>query len=257
MENKSIYPEMLKALKWFDIIALSIYLNNKTKVYKVKEIEDLPFFKQCALYKKNNNLNAKIWQVIEEYTVPNNERITTKRKITKKFQNEEHLIFDTQNIGEWFLTESGIKFIETEYEYVINKIILKDIIKEKEEYSIQTLESTYGKIDDDYIPKTEGQRKVIQSIRYERNTQNRIKALEYHGTTCLACEFSFNNHYGENLARNFIEVHHIKPVSEGEAEINPETDLVPLCSNCHSMIHRENPMPQNISEIKNRYIKGV
>jgi HNH endonuclease len=42
------------------------------------------------------------------------------------------------------------------------------------------------------------------------------------------------------IDRGFIEVHHTKPLSEseGDMETDPATDLVPVCSNCHRMIHR-------------------
>ena len=99
----------------------------------------------------------------------------------------------------------------------------------------------------------EGQSTTIQLTRYERNPKNRAAAIKIHGTTCLACGFNFNEFYGKELAKDFIEVHHIKPVSQGEYTVNPKTDLVPLCSNCHSMIHKEKHPPQTIDEIRNRY----
>lgn len=39
---------------------------------------------------------------------------------------------------------------------------------------------------------------------------------------------------------NYIEIHHTKPLSSIKEEVivNPDTDLVPLCSNCHRMVHR-------------------
>jgi len=48
--------------------------------------------------------------------------------------------------------------------------------------------------------------------------------------------------YGE-LGEGFVEVHHIVPVSQmgGSYRIDPVRDLVPLCSNCHSMVHRTDP----------------
>lgn len=48
----------------------------------------------------------------------------------------------------------------------------------------------------------------------------------------------------QNIGRNFIEVHHIVPVHERKEEyvVDPIKDLIPLCSNCHSMIHRRNPV---------------
>jgi len=102
---------------------------------------------------------------------------------------------------------------------------------------------------------TDGEKKYIQSIRYERNPKNRARALQYHNTTCKACGFNFNDYYGKDLAKDFIEVHHINPLSEGEIEIDPKKDLIPLCSNCHSMIHRELGLPTSFLEIENRYRK--
>ena len=60
--------------------------------------------------------------------------------------------------------------------------------------------------------------------------------------------------YG-SFGENFIEVHHLKPIStyDGEHEVNPLTDLVPLCSNCHSMIHRGENGTMTLKELRNRY----
>ena len=32
--------------------------------------------------------------------------------------------------------------------------------------------------------------------------------------------------------------HHLDPVANGETEVCPETDFVPVCANCHCMLHR-------------------
>ncbi|RBP04953.1 HNH endonuclease [Rossellomorea aquimaris] len=87
--------------------------------------------------------------------------------------------------------------------------------------------------------------------RYERNPINRAKAIEIHGITCKACGFDFKEIYGER-GSGFIEVHHINPLfSMGkETDINPETDLVPLCSNCHRMIHRKKNSILTVEELK-------
>jgi len=105
----------------------------------------------------------------------------------------------------------------------------------------------------DFPNVTEGKKQYFESIRYERNPKNRELAIKIHGSSCLACGFNFNDFYGKNLAKGFIEVHHIKPVSKGEYIANPSTDLVPLCPNCHRTIHRESNPPTNIEEIINRY----
>lgn len=82
-------------------------------------------------------------------------------------------------------------------------------------------------------------------IIHKRNPHLRQRCIEAYGNKyeCLVCGMNFVTRYGE-IGKEFIEVHHLNPISEtdGEHEVNPETDLIPLCSNCHSMIHRlENP----------------
>lgn len=58
---------------------------------------------------------------------------------------------------------------------------------------------------------------------------------------CEICGFSFADKYGD-IGKDFIEAHHIKPVSEmKEGESTNINDIVMVCSNCHSMIHRRKP----------------
>lgn len=88
--------------------------------------------------------------------------------------------------------------------------------------------------------RLEGKRYARYITKYERNPLNRLNAIKIHGTKCMACGFDFEKVYG-NYGRNFIEVHHVKPLYDlGKEEVvNPQTDLVCLCSNCHRMIHRK------------------
>src|SRR5699024_3020730 len=85
----------------------------------------------------------------------------------------------------------------------------------------------------------EGRSKYYYGKRYERNPENRRLAIKKHGVNCYACGFNFEEVYGER-GKDFIEIHHIKPLStlEKEVEIDPGTDLIPLCANCHRMVHR-------------------
>jgi 5-methylcytosine-specific restriction protein A len=85
----------------------------------------------------------------------------------------------------------------------------------------------------------EGAVKKYYGKRYERDPKNRKKALEVHGTVCVICGFDFEKVYGER-GMGFIEVHHTEPLSSFDEEqiVNPETDLIPVCANCHRIIHR-------------------
>lgn len=89
------------------------------------------------------------------------------------------------------------------------------------------------------------------TTRYERNPRNRKRAIEIHGTTCMACGFNFEKFYGI-YGKNYIEVHHIVPLSsiDEEIEVNPAEDLVVLCANCHRMIHRKKNHILTLSELK-------
>lgn len=88
----------------------------------------------------------------------------------------------------------------------------------------------------------EGAAKTISINAYERNPAARAASLAHHGYACVVCGFSFESTYGE-LGRNYIHVHHVVPLSEVKREykVDPIKDLVPVCPNCHAMIHVTRP----------------
>lgn len=56
---------------------------------------------------------------------------------------------------------------------------------------------------------------------------------------CEACEFDFNEKYGE-LGFKYIECHHRTPLSEFTSTSKTTLfDLALVCSNCHRMLHRK------------------
>lgn len=91
---------------------------------------------------------------------------------------------------------------------------------------------------EDKGPMLEGGVKQYFGKRYERNPVNRRKAIKYHGLACNICGFNFEEVYGER-GSGYIEVHHVKPISTYDEEqlIDPKTDLITVCANCHRMIH--------------------
>lgn len=72
----------------------------------------------------------------------------------------------------------------------------------------------------------------------ERNTKARNICLKRHGFRCLICGFDAKEVYGKAFEGK-IHVHHIIPISsrQGEYQLDPETDLIPVCPNCHMMLH--------------------
>lgn len=102
----------------------------------------------------------------------------------------------------------------------------------------------------------EGHLRYYYGKRFERNPKNRKLAIQHHGLDCFVCGFNFEEVYGER-GKDFIEVHHVKPLSmlEKAVEVNPETDLVPLCANCHRIIHRRKDDVLNLESLKNMISK--
>ena len=88
----------------------------------------------------------------------------------------------------------------------------------------------------------EGLRFSIVSTAIERNPVARRKCIEHFGCKCFVCSFEFRQTYGE-LGGDYIHVHHKTDIAtrDGEHEVDPIRDLVPLCPNCHAMIHQRRP----------------
>jgi 5-methylcytosine-specific restriction protein A len=102
---------------------------------------------------------------------------------------------------------------------------------------------------DPALPLVEGAFKQIRVNAYERNALAREKCLQRYGYLCSVCQFDFARTFGQ-LGKDFIHVHHIVPISEIKSEytVDPVKDLVPVCPNCHAMIHRTNP-PLLVSQL--------
>lgn len=93
---------------------------------------------------------------------------------------------------------------------------------------------------------SEGKILLKKHLQRERNVKlielSKKKFIKKHGHLyCEVCGFDFEKTYGD-LGKKFIEAHHVKPVSEmAENEKTSIDDIVMVCSNCHSMIHRKKP----------------
>lgn len=98
---------------------------------------------------------------------------------------------------------------------------------------------------------SEGETKQVLINTYERNPIARKKCIEHYGLNCQVCDFNFENKFGV-LGKEFIHVHHkIELATVGKKySVNPITDLIPVCPNCHSMLHKKRPVAYTISELK-------
>ncbi len=96
----------------------------------------------------------------------------------------------------------------------------------------------------------EGALRRITVNAYERDATARRACITHFGTVCRVCDFDFGATYGE-LGKGFIHVHHTRPLSEVRAgyAVDPKLDLIPVCPNCHAMLHQNSP-PLTIEELQ-------
>ena len=94
-----------------------------------------------------------------------------------------------------------------------------------------------------------GQKQVTVSV-YERDPLARKACLKKFGVRCAVCGMTFEERYGK-IGKGFIHVHHKKPLAgrTGKYVLKPTIDLVPVCPNCHTMLHTQNP-PLGVDELK-------
>jgi len=85
----------------------------------------------------------------------------------------------------------------------------------------------------------EGTPNQVTLTKYERNPFARKKCIEHFGLSCFVCGFNFERTYGQ-IGKDFIHVHHTRQVATvgNIYEVDPIKDLRPVCSNCHSIIHK-------------------
>ena len=104
------------------------------------------------------------------------------------------------------------------------------------------VETSQELVDDELTMVLEGARSTVLVNVYERDPNARTACIAKWGANCSICSFNFGERYGD-LGEGFIHVHHLKSLSEigAQYELNPVTDLRPVCPNCHAMLHRRRP----------------
>lgn len=94
---------------------------------------------------------------------------------------------------------------------------------------------------------TEGRRILKNHIVIERRPalirrKKEMTMRTSQGLSCEICGFDFEEKYG-SVGHAFAEVHHLKPLSSSQkARAVSLSDLAIVCSNCHRMLHRGNPV---------------
>ena len=125
---------------------------------------------------------------------------------------------------------------------------IKNIAEETEgDYSVIVIEE--GGLE----YKTTKQRKRSQKLvtfaikEFKKNYKGKL--------FCLVCNFDFYKAYS-NYGKDYIEIHHIEPVHKNDMRGSKMTlikalkKVVPVCSNCHRMIHRKKGQLLPVEKLK-------
>lgn len=111
-----------------------------------------------------------------------------------------------------------------------------DYIESHTDASLVTEECIPQEVPEEYAESGIGKQVLIN--QYERNSLARRRCIELLGSSCVICGFNAGEVYGPEFEGK-IEVHHIVPLHEIKADykVDPSKDLIPVCPNCHSMLH--------------------
>jgi 5-methylcytosine-specific restriction protein A len=158
---------------------------------------------------KSNKIYGKINVLLN----PKKDNILTAKILKENFKNQR---WDPQQSGIIIKDEIQEEFKKFWIDFLNNNTRIKIVKKEFLEGNIQQRLFTFR----------------------ERDGAAREECLNHYGYTCQICKKSLEKMYGE-IGKYFIHVHHIKFVSstKGQYKIDPINDLIPVCPNCHSMLH--------------------
>lgn len=107
---------------------------------------------------------------------------------------------------------------------------------------------------------TEGESRLLVTKAYERSCKLRLAAIDHFTVNgriaCDCCGFEFRSFYGETYGTPCIEIHHIKPIFQYSSKSVVQTieaalkNLLPVCPNCHRVIHRNHISADMLSSFK-------
>lgn len=162
--------------------------------------------------------------------------------------------------SKYSITAKGIELVKN------NMTSIKYILSSGFEYN--DVRDSLGKVYDakeiKIIPFTEviseGGVQTQVTKYYHRSQRLRNAAINYFSKdgiiTCDCCGFEFKSFYGEKYGKSCIEIHHLKPIFKYEGENESKTieealkNLLPVCPNCHRVIHKNNITAELIPQFK-------
>lgn len=99
----------------------------------------------------------------------------------------------------------------------------------------------------------EGRLVPNSGYRTERSSAARNRCVKEKGFDCAVCGFNFFERYG-TIGIGYIHVHHVEDLalSERERKVDVKTGLVPVCPNCHAMLHKGVKKSRSLEDLRKR-----
>lgn len=186
-------------------------------MYKTVVLETNMSFSQCIDDKE-------FWVDIDEY---NRSKVGkyARLKLIEQADNQYLSLLKLQENGLTAAPQGPVK-MKTNLALYVDTYLKEDIV--------------HGVFPEADIPEDcyEGAKSSMIVNKYERSSIARQKCVEKHGYQCKVCGMDFEKTYGI-IGKDFIHVHHIVPISKigKNYKIDYEKDLIPVCPNCHAMLH--------------------
>lgn len=192
------------------------------------------WYKNATVYRQRPYYNERFFnlqaKIEDSVLLPEEER-----KFEIPRSNVDGFGFGQSNI--WYANS-------TQYDNFINSVI--DYINNY----VTTANNYLPEEVNDYAESGVGKKITVNA--FERNAKARNECLRVHGAKCHICGFDAEKIYGTDF-KNKIHVHHIIPIHSigKEYKVNPSTDLIPVCPNCHMILHTKvNGVEPTVEQLK-------
>lgn len=232
------------AIGWSDLGDLNLLKpqNSKDISSKIKEIR--------ADVSNAMMAGPSLWNLYSEIEIGDQVITTAKGKRECVFEITGDYVFDRENsiLGYSHQRSAALTDIDPQTLWLAS-----DSSVAEGENVRWTLSKCKGTKRSDEIVYSEGKRYSVSSTAIERDDSARKKCIEHFGYSCQVCSINFEKEYGE-MGKEYIHVHHRVDIAytDGEHIIDPIKDLIPLCPNCHAMVHTDKPA-MSIKKLKMTY----
>lgn len=183
----------------------------------------------------------------------NDDKFSQKVRNLKSHETLERKGLAAFNDGKYFATKNGAKLATEGAE--IQRALRSQGFSDTEKQA--ALDKNY-----EGILIEEGERTVANRTIVRRSSLLKRAALKHYADkdgsiACAGCGFRSEKAYGSDVV-GLIEIHHTKPLFLGRklrSSIKEALeDVVPLCPNCHRVVHRDPSKCMSITELKLKVI---